>query len=176
MGGEAVIALFLFQEIEPQRRNFKVTEVMRAEKFRSSFYSWFVVIAFQTLLFILFHLPFQDCCQVRSLFRLLGEVRSVPLPPLQVLPHWGFRRPQPHACEPARPLASAFPVLLGQVCLPQGLELAPGASTLEASWHWPFLTSGFLTPVFHLFLHTCGSPLNLECLNIVNLPSLLSAT
>lgn len=39
MGGEAVIALFLFQEIEPQRRNFKVTEVMRAEKFRSSFYS-----------------------------------------------------------------------------------------------------------------------------------------
>ena len=67
MGGEAVIALFLFQEIEPQRRNFKVTEVMRAEKFRSSFYSWFVVIAFQTLLFILFYLPFQDCCQLGSL-------------------------------------------------------------------------------------------------------------
>lgn len=137
MGGEAVIALFLFQEIEPQRRNFKVTEVMRAEKFRSSFYSWFVVIAFQTLLFILCSTyPSNTAARWGTCFHLLGEVRSVPLPPLQVLPHWGFQRPQPHACEPARPLASAFLVLLGQVCLPQGLELAPGAP-LICYWATP---------------------------------------
>ena len=176
-GGEAVIALFLFQEIEAQRRHFEVTEVMRAEKFRPSFYCWFVVTAFQTLLFILCSTyPSNTAARWGTCFHLLREVRSVPLPPLQVPPHWGFQRLQPHACEPARPLASAFPVLLGQVCLPQGLELAPGASTLETSWHWPFLTSGFLTPVFHLFLHTYGSPLNFKCLNIFNLPSLLSAT